>query len=108
VPQQALALENSPLVRQAALKITDALMREISESAGAAGGISDTETDREFLRRGFRLILCCEATEAELEAGLEFLLQLRDEGEQAAGTADRGRMALVLALLNHNDFITVR
>ncbi|MEY4185357.1 MAG: hypothetical protein RIT02_391 [Planctomycetota bacterium] len=108
VPQQALALENSPLVQQAALRITEVLTREAAESAGPAGGTSETATDLDFVRRGFRLILCCEATDAELEAGLEFLAQMREEGEQAVGTPDQARRALVMALLNHNDFMMVR
>jgi len=109
VPQQALALENSSLVQQAAAKTAVILAAEAAQHSGFADAAGGLEFDRQFVRLGFRRILCCEATESELQAGVDFLQQMRTE---AAGTdaaaADRAQVALVVALLNHNDFMTVR
>jgi len=109
VPQQALALENSPLVQQAAAKTAVILAGEAAKQPGLSGATSGPEFDRQFVQLGFRRILCCEATEAELQAGLDFLQQLQaDAGAADESAIRRAQVALVVALLNHNDFMTVR
>ena len=109
VPQQALALENSSLVQQAAAKTAVILATEAAQQSRLADAAGGLEFDRQFVRLGFRRILCCEATESELQAGVDFLQQMRtDAGGTDAAAADRAQAALVVALLNHNDFMTVR
>ncbi|WP_435005533.1 DUF1553 domain-containing protein [Tundrisphaera lichenicola] len=99
VPQQALALENSPLATAMAGKIARRITTEIAEGS-----------DRDFVRSAFLGVLCVEPTESETEAALEGLARLTEAAE-SAGQADpgtRARSGLIRALLNHNDFVTVR
>ena len=95
VPQQALALENSPMATAAAGKIA----RRI-----AAG------SDVEFVRVAFLTVLSVEPSEAERSAALDGLNRLADAARRASrpDPAVRARTGLILALLNHNDFVTVR
>jgi mono/diheme cytochrome c family protein len=95
VPQQALALANSKFAMTAGEKI--------------AATLGD-RPDPEFIRAAFELLLgstpsadeqaACEAAMAKLRA----LAKDRPAAEQAK----RARVNLVQALLNHNDFVTVR
>jgi len=97
VPQQALALENSAIVTTQAAKIAERIYRDLSAKGDA--------TDEKFVNESFRRILGSEATAEELSICLEDVSKLRS----IPGNNDsRIRTALVLALLNHNDFITVR
>jgi mono/diheme cytochrome c family protein len=80
LPQQALALSNSRLASQAAEKIAARIA---------------ARDDAEFARAAFELVLCQTPTADELAACVAALKEMR-------------RSALVLALLNHNDFITIR
>ncbi len=89
VPQQALALENSQLAATMAEKIALRL---------------PTGTGREFIRAAFLTVLCTEPSDAEQAAAADGVTRLA----AAAKSADRARVGLVMALLNHNDFITVR
>lgn len=99
VPQQALALWNSKLAQSMAAKINDALMARIKDGDDAA-----------FATAAFEMILCNTPTPDELAACRESLADLR------AGLANvkeperskRARLQLVQALVNHNDFVTVR
>jgi mono/diheme cytochrome c family protein len=99
VPQQALALENSPLATTSAEKIA----RRIAASKPGA-------SDREFIRSAFLLVLSVEPTESEQATVLEALARFSEAYGRAgkATSEDRARVSLVLALLNHNDFVTVR
>jgi hypothetical protein len=97
VPQQALALANSKLALEAAARINGRLHAQL-------GKVSD----REFIRAAFELILGPSPT-AEEQAACEDAL--REWGRLLKGRPDAGRRArgnLVHALVNHNDFITVR
>jgi mono/diheme cytochrome c family protein len=99
VPQQALALENSPLATSLAEKIA----RRIVGSAPNA-------SDGDFVRAAFVAVLAVEPTaeeQAVAVAGLARLTELaRAQGRpQPAASA---RSGLIHALLNHNDFITIR
>jgi hypothetical protein len=97
VPQQALALANSQLSQAAAAKINERLHKQF-------GPVSDAE----FIRGAFATILAAAPT-AEEQAECE--RALRDLNQVLKGRPDAGRRArgnLLHALLNHNDFITVR
>jgi hypothetical protein len=89
VPQQALALTNSALVLDAAGPIAGRLSKEAPD-------------DAVFIRRAFRLLLAIEAGEAEIAAAKRALDAWRD---QKPGSE---RKQLIWALLNHNDFVTLR
>ena len=107
VPQQALALSNSSLVLDAATRITEHLEENSAASGGAAG--SGGVNDADFVRRAYAYVLGVSAQDAEVAACLRALAAWR----AAAGVRDpaAGRSAranLVWALLNHNDFVTLR
>ena len=104
VPQQALALENSPLARQMAEKITDRIESAQQQSSSTA---SD---DRDFIRQAFVTVLAAEPSELELAASLDGLEQFTQIALSTGNTdaQKRGRANFVHALLNHNDFVTVR
>jgi hypothetical protein len=88
VPQQALALENSRLALTAAEKIAHRL-----------GEVPDGE----FVRTAFETVLGSPPTNAERAECGRALGKL-----QALVGHDKARTNLLLALLNHNDFVTVR
>ncbi len=88
VPQQALALENSGTAQTAAEKIA----RRLGD-----------QPDAVFVRAAFETILGTPPSADEQAACLEALHELT----RLAGAA-RARTDLVHALLNHNDFITIR
>ncbi len=99
VPQQALALENSPLATEMAGKIA-ARIAAASPSASAA----------EFIRTTFVTILSVEPN-AEEQATMSELLQRMTELARSNNRPNPeilARTNLVQTLLNHNDFITIR
>ena len=92
VPQQALALENSSLASTMAEKI--------------AARITATRpdlNDSDWVREAFLTVLASEPTPEELAISVEALTQF-----QKLATAANAREQFILALLNHNDFVTVR
>ncbi len=99
VPQQALALENSPLATTMAEKI--------SQRIAAA---NPNASDNEFIRAAFLKILSVEPSSEELLLAADGLTRLTD----AARKKNRlnpliwAREAIVRVLLNHNDFVTIR
>jgi hypothetical protein len=92
VPQQALALSNSKLVHDASRRIA----KQLSE------GVED---DMTFIRRSFALLLGIKAGEKEVAAGSRALEAWR---ESQADTAEHARANFIWALINHNDFVTLR
>ncbi len=99
VPEQALALENSPLAAQLSAKIAQRLT---AAEPGAA--------DRDFARAAFLAVLACEPSESELALATAGLARLA-AAARAAGRPQpesAARSGLVQALVNHNDFITIR
>ncbi len=99
VPQQALALANSAL----ALNMADKIAARLAQDLGAA-------TDKEFVPAAFEIILGSHPTaaeQAECEKALARLLELLKENKQP-DPVRRARANLVHALLNHNDFVTIR
>lgn len=92
VPQQALALSNSKLALDTAEKI--------------AGRLTESNADQAaFVRAAFRLVIGVNPNEDEMAASasaLEAWRAIPGENEESA------RSNLVWALINHNDFVTVR
>ena len=86
MPQQALALGNSPIA--------------LAQARSLAGKLESSAGEDLFVEQTFLRILAREPNLDEREACAEFL---RRQPE-----AKRGRENLVLVLLNHNDFVTVR
>ena len=86
VPQQALALANSALTLGAAERIADQL---------------DTEDNQQFITDAFRVMLAIDPDDDEVNAAREAL-------DSWTGTRQRARANLIWALINHNDFVTVR
>src|SRR5690606_11234651 len=99
VPQQALALATSRQALAASEKIAARL------TAGGGGA-----NDDDLIRQAFRLLLAAEPNDAELQACRDALAQwlALDDGSDADERQQRARVSLVHALVNHNDFITIR
>jgi hypothetical protein len=96
VPQQALALTNSRLVHDASRKIADRLSQPQVD-------------DATFVHQAFAFLLGIEANESEIAAGTKALQAWRKLSPASAGDATgAARTNLVWALLNHNDFVTLR
>jgi len=116
IPQQALAIANSPL----SLSQSRLLATRLSQAVG-----SRTEANRAFIHLAFEQILTRSATAEEVAACETFLasqtarlanptaLTQFDGGANveigpASDPFQRARENLVLVLLNHNDFVTIR
>jgi hypothetical protein len=99
VPQQALALSNSKL----ALAAADHLNARLHDQLGDV-------TDADFARAAFETVLASTPTaaeQAECERALAQWAKLLRE-RRAPDPGRRARGDLIQALLNHNDFITIR
>ena len=99
VPQQALALENSPLAVAMAAKISRQIEASVSEI-----------TDEAFIQEAFLTVLNVAPTAPESAASLEAISELMaivSPGKNQTAQS-QARTIFVLALLNHNDFVTVR
>lgn len=106
VPQQALALTNSDLVHQMSAAIVHDWETTRKGEAPAAA-----ETDIEpFVMAMFERILSRSPTQMEKRLCQEAFEKQRDfvARTNAAESALRARESIVRALLNHNDFITIR
>ena len=99
VPQQALALENSPLASELASKIA----ARISASATIS-------SDEEFVRAAFQTVLATDANAAEVEVSIAAMQEFRSLAAEpdSADTVSRSRVMLIQSLINHNDFVTIR
>ncbi len=107
VPQQALALENSPLATQMAAKIT----QQIEAGSSKPGEQPATRpSDSEFIRAAFVRILTVEPTAEESTAVLELLgrMTAAAKAKNRPTPETAARTSLIQVLLNHNDFVTVR
>ena len=97
VPQQALALTNSQLVLDAAKPMAESILKSLPAEAAT--------DDNRFATQAFRSILGIEPSQAECQASAEAMRQWRHVGDlQQRGPHE----LLVWALLNHNDFVTLR
>lgn len=101
VPQQALALSNSRLVHDAARQIAERLSQPPADGGPEL-------SDQEFIERAFYEMLGMRANEKEVRTSMEALDTWRLLPEATKSSPDRAREYFVWALLNHNDFITVR
>jgi hypothetical protein len=106
VPQQALALENSPFVAAMASGIAQRL---------AAGRAAEGETgsggdDGDFVRDAFVTILSVEPTPDEEATLLELLTRMTElaKAKNRPNPVTAARTSVVQTILNHNDFITIR
>ncbi len=99
VPQQALALWNSKLAMTMAGKINDRLHAKLKDA-----------DDTNFATAAFEMILGTSPTKDELAVCLESLAELRDalKNVKEPDRTKRARLQVVQALINHNDFVTVR
>ena len=92
-------LANSKLVSTAAAKVAERLVKDTESAA-----------DDAFIRTAFTTLLATAPTAAEQQLCAESLAQFlaaAKSGKSAQPEA-KARAALVHALLNHNDFITIR
>ncbi|MEX2169860.1 MAG: DUF1553 domain-containing protein [Pirellulales bacterium] len=102
VPQQALALSNSRLVHDAARQIAERL--SLPQVSG-----QPPPNDQEFIERAFYRLLGIGASDKEVRACMKALKQWRTLPDAADEEPnDLARVYFVWALLNHNDFVTVR
>jgi hypothetical protein len=103
VPQQVLALTNSRLVLDAARPIAERLTQRLAASG-------DSADDLAFVRVAFELLLGAESNEEEATAMTRAIAEWRKlpDATQGGDATTWARANLVWALLNHNDFVTVR
>jgi hypothetical protein len=117
IPQQALALANSPLT----LNLSRKLARELYDESQRA---NPADTESAFITAAFERILSRAPTAAEKNLCVEFLGRqaelFRNEESGASSAAAQGAVvpsnepqiraaeSLVHSLFNHNDFITIR
>ena len=108
IPQQSLALTNSQLIHDSSSQLLTIIGAKLTPEQQA-----DPAT---FITASFESILTRKPTPVELAACLEFLTAKPQTGDPAVGTAAvvppadpvRLREGLLRALLNHNDFISIR
>ena len=126
-PQQALALTNSELTKTLSRQLAKRLWSEVEQASGgnespdAASG-NDQEVDtpgspaamNRFVKLAFLQVLNREPRENELSASIGFLEQQAGRLTPTDGSTapfdpnERARENLIHALMNHNDFVTVR
>jgi hypothetical protein len=97
VPQQALAVSNSRLALSAAARINARLYARLGEVS-----------DAEFVRAAFETVLAAAPTAEEQKECAAALKELKELLKGVPDAGRRGRGDLIQALVNHNDFITVR
>jgi len=99
IPQQALALANSKLALGMSRKIAAAVGEQLGQAS-----------DEQFVLAAFETVLLVQPSADELAACLAAMEETRntlDDNDRASRDV-RVRQNLVHALLNHNDFITIR
>jgi hypothetical protein len=98
VPQQALALQNSPLIQASSKRIAERIASRVAEPNDAA-----------FVAMAFEYILSTTASESEVQIGIAAMERWRaSAAERGLDPAEHARIGLVRSLINHNDFLTVR
>ena len=98
VPQQALALSNAAIVHDSAGKIAERILAMSGTGMG----------DEEYLDRAFVMLLDRRPSADELAACSAAIGRWRTLAKPAGATADPALVHMVWALLNHNDFVTLR
>jgi hypothetical protein len=87
----------------------DAAARIVTRLSGGVGNAAPLDSDTEFVRAAYRYVLGGEASGAEEAACLRALAAWRAGAVAGAtGAVQAARANLVWALLNHNDFVTLR
>jgi len=99
IPQQALTLANSKLALGKSREITAKLQTDFPKM-----------NDEQFIQTAFELILSIDPTSDELALCLESLKEttVALANHAKINSEQRARENLVHALINHNDFITIR
>ncbi len=102
VPQQALALTNSDFVHEQSAAIAVALMGE--------PGVATENNPEPFITAAFERILSRPPSKAELQLCCEAIESQREllAKTETADVNVRVLESVVRAILNHNDFITIR
>ncbi|MDA0282861.1 MAG: PSD1 and planctomycete cytochrome C domain-containing protein [Planctomycetota bacterium] len=107
VPQQALAMANSRLTLEMSRKLRDRIAAQLEmESAGESPSVSNA--DEAFVGKAFELLIARQPVASELMECQSTLIQLAEALQGKPDAAARAQAALVHALLNHNDFVTIR
>ncbi len=110
-PQQALALINSELTKSLSRQLEDRLW---NRSNVDPDGLTVADVSSRFVRMAFLQVLNREPGEQELLASQKFLehqalrLSSVDSAPTDFSASERARENLLHALMNHNDFVTVR
>jgi hypothetical protein len=99
VPQQALAMANSRLT----LEMSRLLAERIAADTPAL-----PDDDAAFIGATFEVLLGRQPTDSETTECRSTLAQLLEVLKGRADAKSRAHTALVHALLNHNDFVTIR
>jgi hypothetical protein len=97
VPQQALALSNSKFALEMAGRINARLHERL-------GDVSDAE----FIKAAFETVLAATPTAEEQKDCAAALSELKELLKGQPDAARRARGDVIQALVNHNDFITLR
>jgi hypothetical protein len=100
-PQQALALSNSELTLVQSRLLAAQLWKEVGEAGEA-------EREPTFIAAAFEQVLSRSPTELESAASQRFLAAQRELAKASSDAGNKSRESLVHALLNHNDFVTIR
>ena len=100
LPQQSLALSNAAFSQDAAAKIASRVTKDIPAGAD----------DEAFVVRAFFTVLGRQPDDFERSECRRALDELRalPDGKAAPEAVDPARVQIVAALLNHNDFVTLR
>jgi hypothetical protein len=91
-PQQALALFNSSLAQLASTTIEERLSKKAELHPS------------DFVQQAYQVILGRSATDEEVKLCLSFL----DEQQKQSSNLKKARSSLILVLLNHHEFVTIR
>ena len=104
IPQQALAMANSRLSLEVSRRIASRL------AAAHVSSLDGTKRDIRFVQLAFETILCRRPTEGEAQAALRAVASWREfaEGTESSREGIRPLANLIHALVNHNDFISIR
>ena len=98
IPQQALALANSPLSAKMARVISEGLRKDVGDPA-------------QFAEQAFERILGRPPRAEELSEAIEFITSQDEEASEetdiGGSLPERRCYILVLSLLNHHEFVTV-
>lgn len=127
VPQQALALANSPLAQAAARELAGRLHQQAQAAGDGREAAGPEVSDGRFAGLAFEAVLGRPATDDETRACVEFLTRQRTMFKEAAGAgkmekfttgpaaakpaadpALRARENLAHVLLNHHQFVMIR